>query len=82
MNGKKTVNNEALTNGKKKALLSNQAAMAQYLSAIYDASIGTEAAEGAVQKRFQQTQAHQLQSVNDAEAAMAYCRDEVLPELV
>lgn len=63
------------------ALLSNQAAMAQYLSAIYDASIGTEAAEGAVQKRFQQTQAYQLQSVNDAEAAMAYCRDEVLPEL-
>lgn len=80
---RKSEDNEVLINGqKKKALLSNQAAMAQYLSAIYDASIGTEAAEGAVQKRFQQTQAYQLQSVNDAEAAMAYCRDEVLPELV
>ncbi|GAA5800775.1 hypothetical protein HPULCUR_006213 [Helicostylum pulchrum] len=63
------------------ALLSNQAAMTQYLSAIYDASIGAEAAEGAIQKRFQQTPAAQAQSVNDAEAAMAYCRDEVLPEL-
>ncbi|KAI8085405.1 hypothetical protein BDF21DRAFT_415094 [Thamnidium elegans] len=55
--------------------------MTQYLSAIYDASIGAEAAEGAIQKRFQQTPAAQAQSVNDAEAAMAYCRDEVLPEL-
>lgn len=62
--------------------MSNQAAMTQYLSAIYDASIGAEAAEGAIQKRFQQTPAAQAQSVNDAEAAMAYCRDEVLPELV
>lgn len=64
------------------ALLSNQAAMAQYLAIIYDSSLGTQVAEGAVQKRFQQTPANQLQAANDAEAAMAYCRDEVLPELV
>lgn len=64
------------------AMLSNQAAMAQYISTIYDASIGAEAAEGTIQKRFQQTSATQLQAVNDAEAAMAYCQDEVLPELV
>lgn len=56
--------------------------MAQYISMIYDASIGAEAAAGTIQKRFQQTPATQLQAVNDAEAAMAYCRDEVLPELV
>jgi amphiphysin len=64
------------------ALLSSQAAMAQYLATIYDSSIGTEVPEGTVQKRFQQTPANQLQAANDAEAAMAYCRDEVLPELV
>ena len=63
-------------------MLSNQAAMSEYLSTIYDASLGTAAAEGAVQKRFQQTPAYQLQAVNDSEAAMAYCRDEILPELV
>ncbi|KAI8890272.1 BAR-domain-containing protein [Backusella circina FSU 941] len=63
------------------ALLSNQAAMAQYLAVIYDSNLGTQVPEGAVQKRFQQTPAAALQSVNDAEAAMAYCRDEVLPEL-
>ncbi|KAL9553871.1 hypothetical protein MBANPS3_003077 [Mucor bainieri] len=63
------------------ALLSNQANMAQYLAVIYDAALGTEVPEGMVQKRFQQTPANQLQAVNDAEAAMAYCRDEVLPEL-
>jgi amphiphysin len=62
-------------------MLSNQAAMAHYLSIIYDTSLGTEVPEGAVQKRFQQTPAANLQAVNDAEAAMAYCRDEVLPEL-
>lgn len=56
--------------------------MAHYLAAIYDANIGAEAAEGIIQKRFQQTPAPQVQSTNDAEAAMAYCRDEVLPELV
>ncbi|KAI7892875.1 uncharacterized protein EV154DRAFT_167315 [Mucor mucedo] len=63
------------------AMLSNQAAMSQYLNTIYDASIGAEAAAGTIQKRFQQTPASQLQAVNDAEVAMAYCRDEVLPEL-
>ncbi|KAI9475511.1 MAG: hypothetical protein EXX96DRAFT_596033 [Benjaminiella poitrasii] len=55
--------------------------MAQYLAVIYDASLGTQAPEGTIQKRFQATPATQLQAVNDAEAAMAYCRDEVLPEL-
>ncbi|KAI8355060.1 hypothetical protein EDC96DRAFT_516162 [Choanephora cucurbitarum] len=62
-------------------MLSNQAAMAQFLATIYDNSLGTELSEGVVQKRFQQTPAPQLQAANDAEAAMAYCRDEVLPEL-
>ncbi|KAI8880255.1 BAR-domain-containing protein [Backusella circina FSU 941] len=62
-------------------LLSNQAAMAQYLSIIYDSALGTQVPEGMVQKRVQQTPATALQAVNDAEAAMAYCRDEVLPEL-
>lgn len=62
-------------------MLSNQAAMAHYLAIIYDANLGTEVPEGMVQKRFQQTPAANLQAVNDAEAAMAYCRDEVLPEL-
>lgn len=56
--------------------------MTQYLATIYDASLGTEVPEGTVQKRFQQTQAAQLQSAHDAEAAMGYCRDEILPELV
>ncbi|KAI9282242.1 hypothetical protein BY458DRAFT_497613 [Sporodiniella umbellata] len=55
--------------------------MAQYLATIYDTNLGIEVPQGAVQKRFQQTPAVQLQAVNDAEAAMAYCRDEVLPEL-
>lgn len=64
------------------ALLSNQAAMAQYLSVIFDSHLGIEVPQGTVQKRFQQTPAIQQQAVNDAEAAMAYCRDEVLPELV
>lgn len=63
------------------ALLSNQAAMAQYLAIIYDTNLGTDVPEGMVPKRFQPTAAANLQSVNDAEAAMAYCRDEVLPEL-
>ncbi|KAI8078265.1 uncharacterized protein B0P05DRAFT_579510 [Gilbertella persicaria] len=55
--------------------------MAQFLATIYDNSLGTELPEGVVQKRFQQTPAASAQAVNDAEAAMAYCRDEVLPEL-
>jgi amphiphysin len=64
------------------ALLTHQTAMAQYLSTIFDNNLGIEVPQGMVQKRFQQTPAQQLQAVNDAEAAMAYCRDEVLPELV
>lgn len=55
--------------------------MAQFLAVIYDSNLGTEIPEGTVQKRFQQSSAANLQAVNDAEAAMAYCRDEVLPEL-
>ncbi|CAO3700546.1 unnamed protein product [Rhizopus microsporus] len=63
------------------ALLTHQTAMAQYLSTIFDNNLGIEVPQGMVQKRFQQTPAQQLQAANDAEAAMAYCRDEVLPEL-
>lgn len=55
--------------------------MAQYLAIIYDTNLGTDVPQGMVQKRFQPTSAANLQSINDAEAAMAYCRDEVLPEL-
>lgn len=56
--------------------------MSQYLTTIFDTNLGIEVPQGMVQKRFQQTPAIQQQAVNDAEAAMAYCRDEVLPELV
>lgn len=62
--------------------MTHQTAMAQYLSTIFDNNLGIEVPQGMVQKRFQQTPAQQLQAANDAEAAMAYCRDEVLPELV
>ncbi|KAI9322809.1 hypothetical protein BX666DRAFT_1898634 [Dichotomocladium elegans] len=64
------------------ALLSHQAAMAAHLTVIYDTQLGVQATEqGGVQRRFQQTPAAATQAANDAEAAMAYCRDEVLPEL-
>ncbi|KAI9263357.1 hypothetical protein BDA99DRAFT_510023 [Phascolomyces articulosus] len=56
--------------------------MAQFLTVIYDTHLGVQATEqGGVQRRFQQTPAAATQAANDAEAAMAYCRDEVLPEL-
>ncbi|KAL0091072.1 hypothetical protein F4703DRAFT_1903558 [Phycomyces blakesleeanus] len=55
--------------------------MASFLTVIYDTNLGVEVSEGAIQKRFQQTPAPAIQAVNDAEAAMSYCRDEVLPEL-
>lgn len=56
--------------------------MASFLTVIYDSQLGVQAEEGGVQRRFQQTPASAVQAANDAEAAMAYCRDEVLPELV
>lgn len=56
--------------------------MASFLSIIYSAQIGVEAEEGEVQRRVQPTPAAALQAANDAEAAMAYCRDEILPQLV
>lgn len=64
------------------ALLSHQSEMASYLSLIYSTQIGVEVEEGEVQRRIQPTQTAALQAANDAEAAMAYCRDEILPELV
>lgn len=63
------------------ALLTHQASMASFLTVIYDPQLGVQSSEG-VQRRFQQTPASATQAANDAEAAMAYCRDEVLPELV
>ncbi|ORX51347.1 hypothetical protein DM01DRAFT_320355 [Hesseltinella vesiculosa] len=55
--------------------------MAAYVAMIYSSQIGMEADEGEVQRRFPETDAVTLQAANDAEVAMAYCRDEVLPEL-
>ncbi|KAI8341182.1 hypothetical protein BC941DRAFT_416061 [Chlamydoabsidia padenii] len=59
----------------------HQANMGGYLSAIYDPYIGTPAVEGVIQKRVPATSADATQAVNDTEAALGYCRDEVLPEL-
>ncbi|KAI8084637.1 uncharacterized protein BX664DRAFT_337447 [Halteromyces radiatus] len=59
----------------------HQAQMAAYLTIIYSANIGIEVEEGEIQRRVQQTPAAAAQAANDAEAAMAYCRDEILPEL-
>lgn len=56
--------------------------MASQISTIYSPQIGVEIEEGGVQRRVQSTPAAATQAVNDAEAAMAYCRDEVLPQLV
>ncbi|KAI8643795.1 hypothetical protein BD408DRAFT_451027 [Parasitella parasitica] len=55
--------------------------MASYLSIIYSQHIGVQAEEGGVQRRVQPTPATASQAANDAEAAMAYCRDEILPQL-
>lgn len=62
------------------ALLGHQASMAAFLTTIYDTHLGME--QTGIQKRVQQTPAAATQAANDAEAAMAYCREEVLPELV
>lgn len=71
-----------LTNIFEIALLTHQSEMASFLSIIYSSQLGVEVEEGGVQRRVQSTPATALQAANDAEAAMAYCRDEVLPELV
>ncbi|RCI04493.1 hypothetical protein CU098_006465 [Rhizopus stolonifer] len=63
------------------ALLTHQAEMANYLSVIYSQQIGVETDQDEVQKRVQSTPSAALQAVGDAEAAMAYCRDEILPNL-
>lgn len=55
--------------------------MASFLTVLYDTHLNVEPVNG-VQKRVQQTPAPAIQAVNDAEAAMGYCREEVLPELV
>lgn len=64
------------------ALLGHQAAMVSFITVIYDTQLGMQPVEGEVQRRFQQTPAEAVQAACDAEAAMGYCRDEVLPELV
>lgn len=67
---------------KKKALLMHQMSIASFMAVIYSTNLGVEVEEGGVQRRFQPTPAAALQAVNDAEAAMDYCRSEILPELV
>ncbi|KAI8344566.1 hypothetical protein BC941DRAFT_408985 [Chlamydoabsidia padenii] len=59
----------------------HQAGMASYLATIYDPYIGAPAVEGTIQKRVPSSSPDAIQAVNDAEAALGYCRDEVLPEL-
>ncbi|KAF1799757.1 hypothetical protein FB192DRAFT_1139004 [Mucor lusitanicus] len=63
------------------ALLTHQAEMASFLSVIYSQHLGVEVEEGGVQRRVQPTPVAASQAANDAEAAMAYCRDEILPQL-
>ncbi|KAL0096242.1 hypothetical protein J3Q64DRAFT_1706882 [Phycomyces blakesleeanus] len=58
-----------------------QAQMAAYLALIYSAQLGIEVPEGTIQRRFQPPPAGASQAVNDLEAAMSYCRDEILPQL-
>ncbi|KAI9030685.1 hypothetical protein CLU79DRAFT_802338 [Phycomyces nitens] len=55
--------------------------MAGLLAVIYSPQLGIEPPEGTVQRRFQPPSVGATQAVNDFEAAMSYCRDEVLPEL-
>lgn len=56
--------------------------MASHISTIYNPQIGVEMEEGGVQRRVQSTPAAATEAANDAEAAMMYCRDEILPQLV
>ncbi|CEI85974.1 hypothetical protein RMCBS344292_00423 [Rhizopus microsporus] len=53
-------------------LLSNQYDIASLVSSIYGLNLETS----------EPVQDSALQAVNDAEAAMAYCQDEILPQLV
>ncbi|KAI8073130.1 hypothetical protein BC940DRAFT_324772 [Gongronella butleri] len=55
--------------------------MAAAIAVIYSSQLGAEAVDGDVQRRFPETDPNAMQAASDAEAAMAYCRDEVLPEL-
>ncbi|KAI8390053.1 hypothetical protein BD560DRAFT_379775 [Blakeslea trispora] len=55
--------------------------MANYLAAMYNQQMSQETDEDQVQFSEQSVAPGSLQAVNDAEAAMAYCRDEVLPHL-
>ncbi|KAI8377075.1 hypothetical protein EDC96DRAFT_250778 [Choanephora cucurbitarum] len=55
--------------------------MANYLAAMYNQQLSTATDEDQVQFTEQSASPGSLQAVNDAEAAMAYCRDEVLPHL-
>ncbi|KAI7867905.1 uncharacterized protein EV154DRAFT_540912 [Mucor mucedo] len=55
--------------------------MASHISTIYNPQIGVEMEEGGVQRRVQSTPAAATEAANDAEAAMMYCRDEILPQL-
>ncbi|KAG0169130.1 hypothetical protein DFQ28_010833 [Apophysomyces sp. BC1034] len=63
------------------AMLMHQTSMSAFMATIYSTNLGVEVEEGGVQRRFQPTPAAATQAVNDAEAAMDYCRAEILPEL-
>ena len=56
--------------------------MANYLAAMYNQQMSQGTDDDQVQFSEQSVSPGSLQAVNDAEAAMAYCRDEVLPHLV
>lgn len=56
--------------------------MANYISTIYSPQIGVEMEDDGIQRQVQSIPVTATQAANDAEAAMAYCRDEILPQLV
>lgn len=56
--------------------------MASHISVIYNPQIGVGMEEGGVQRRVQSTPAAATVAANDAETAMMYCRDEIIPQLV
>ncbi|ORX44276.1 hypothetical protein DM01DRAFT_1364784 [Hesseltinella vesiculosa] len=55
--------------------------MGEHLAVIYDSHLGAPVTENTIQKRVPTTSPAALQAANDTEAALGYCRDEVLPEL-
>ncbi|KAI8060462.1 hypothetical protein BC940DRAFT_246498 [Gongronella butleri] len=61
--------------------MTHQANIGQYLAVIYDSHLGQPVVEGTIQKRVPTTAPGAIQAANDTEAALGYCRDEVLPEL-